>query len=103
MLLGKQRLKMEWARKHREPACRIARPCCFRAVPIQLDAVAVRIAQVERLAHAVIARAFERNPGGRETPQRIRERRARGIKDRQMIKPGGSVRRWLPAGAVPCV
>src|SRR5271166_2070873 len=55
--LREQRLEVEPIGAHGERAVRVARPLRFRPVPIELDAVAIGITQVERFAHAVVARA----------------------------------------------
>jgi hypothetical protein len=46
----------------------------LRPIPIKLDAVLVRIAQVKRLADAVIAGAVERNTGLDDAMERVRKR-----------------------------
>ena len=54
-----QIIQIELAREHRQRSIRLARPFRLRAVPVQLDAVLVGIAQVQRLADAVVAGAVE--------------------------------------------
>src|SRR3981189_1695398 len=46
---------------HVEIAGRRARPLLLGAVPVELDAVLVRVAQIERFAHPMIARPVELN------------------------------------------
>ena len=47
------------------------RPEVARAVPVELEAVAVGVAQVERLGDAVVAGALERVAGGEQAAQRV--------------------------------
>src|SRR5664279_2175456 len=61
--LPQQILEIEPVRKHGERAVLLARPLLFGPVPIQLDAVLVGIAQVQRLADAVIAGAVQCDAG----------------------------------------
>src|SRR5262249_11694829 len=49
--------------EHREVALLVARPLVPRTVVVELDAVGVRIVQVESLADPVVGRAAERDPG----------------------------------------
>src|SRR5207249_11754803 len=61
------------------------------------------IAQVEGLAHAVVARPVERNARRLETAQRIGQRRARRVEDGDVEEPGGPGRRRPAAAALPGV
>src|SRR5438034_10939055 len=54
--LAEQPFEVERTREHLDAVVR-ARPFRFRAVPVELDAVAIGIRQVDRLADAVVARA----------------------------------------------
>jgi len=90
---GEQVRQIEPAREHGELAVGGQRPLCLRPIPIKLDAVIVGIAQIDRLADAVIGSAFERNLGVEHAAQRRAERRAGRIEDRQMIEAGGARRR----------
>src|SRR5207247_8917929 len=58
--LSEQRLKIEWPRVHLDAAIRTARPFAFGSIAVELDAVAIRIAQIDRFAHAMIRSALER-------------------------------------------
>ena len=87
----------------RQRAVRVARPFFLRPVAIELDAVVVRIAQVERLADAVVARAVERDAGFDQPAERIGKRRARRVEDRDMVKAGRAGRRRRTAFALPGV
>src|SRR3954468_11022900 len=59
--LAQQIVDVQAAREHGQRALRGARPSRLRLVPAQLDPVLVGIAQVQRLAHAVVGRSVERN------------------------------------------
>ena len=60
----------------------MARPFGLGTIPIQFDAILVRVAQIQRFAHAMIARAIERNARSEHPMQRIGQRCTRGIQDR---------------------
>ena len=64
----------------------VLRPLVLRAVDIKLDAVAVGIAEVERLAHPVVARALQGDAGLGKPEERIGQGRPRGIEDRHMVE-----------------
>ncbi len=98
-----QLLQVQPLGKHRQRPVRLARPFRFGPVPIQLDAVLVGIAQIQRLADAVIAGAVERNAGLDQAMQRIRQRGARRIQDRGVKQAGGAGRRRMAAFAFPGV
>ena len=87
---------------HLERAVRFSRPLSS-AVPIELDAVLVGIAQIERLADAVVAGAVERDAGGDQPPQRVGERGPGRIEDRGVEEAGGAGRRRMAALALPGV
>src|SRR6266566_2485360 len=98
-----QVVEIEPAGDHVELAVRRARPKLLRPVAIELDPVLVGIAQRERLAHAMVGSAVERNAGRNETAERVRQRGARRIEDREMIEPGGPGRRRRSAQTLPGV
>ena len=58
---GQQRIQIERSRIHRQTAVRRAWPFFLRPIPIKFHAVAIRIAQIQCFAHAMIRGAFERN------------------------------------------
>src|SRR5256885_15601843 len=98
-----QVLKVEAFGEHRQAAVGRLWPAVPRAIPIELDAVLVRIAQIERLAHAMVARAVERDAGVDQAAQRTRERGAGRVEDRDVIEPGRALRRRRAALAFPGV
>ena len=85
-----------------EPSSR-ARPFFLGPVAVKFDAVLIGIAQIKRLADAVIAGAVERNAGLHHAMQRVRQRRAGGVEDRGVEQPGGARRRRMAAFAFPGV
>lgn len=101
--LGKQRVQIKRAGEHGELAVGRARPVVRVPIPIQFHAVVVRIAQVNRLAHPVIRRAFKPDARAQYAAQRIRQRRARGINNRQVVKARRSRRRRCSAQTFPGV
>ena len=101
--LPQQIVQIEPLGEHRERAVGGARPLLLRPVPIELDAVLVGIAQIQRLADAVIAGAVELDAGADHAMQRVRQRRAGRIQDRGVEQPGGAWRRRMAAFAFPGV
>ena len=73
-----------------KPAVRLLRPFLLRPVPIKLDAVVVRVAQIERLGDAVVAGAFERDLGDDQPAQRVGQQPPGRVEDRGMVKAGGA-------------
>src|ERR1700688_3290601 len=98
---AQQTVEVEPAGDHVELALGRARPKLLRPGAIELDPVVVGGAQIERLAHAMVGAAVERNAGRNETAERIRKRGARGIEDREMIEPRAVGRRRRPAETLP--
>ena len=66
----------------------VARPLRFRAIARELDAVAVGIAEVDRLAHAVVGDALKRDAGVEDAADGVCEIAARRIADGEMVKTG---------------
>src|SRR5205814_7734015 len=80
----KQILKIERPAVHRQFSLRGARPVFGRAIPIQLKAILIRIAQIKRFADAVVAGAVKRNLGSDQSSQRVAERGAPRIQIREV-------------------
>ncbi len=83
---GAQAAQTEPLGHHAQRSGSIARPRRTRPIPVELEAIPVGIAQIQRLADAVVARALERDAGLVEPAQRVGERGAIGISDRDMIE-----------------
>src|SRR5262249_52524503 len=99
--LSREGLKIERLPTHLEMPVGRHGPFLACLVAIKLDTVLIVIAQVKRFADAMVARAVERDPGRQDGAQRVGERRARGIENGQMIKPGAASRRRRAAGTLP--
>jgi hypothetical protein len=72
---------------HGEAPVGATRPVLLIPIPIELDAVAVWVAQVQRFADAVVARAVEPDAGVDEAAQSVGEQRTRRIEDGDMEQP----------------
>ena len=90
-------------REHCDAAIRRPRPRLPRAVPVEFDAVAIRVAQVERFADAVIGGAFEGYSRFDEPAQGVGQRRPRGVNYCNVVKAGCSRRRRRTTLAFPCI
>ena len=101
--LPEQILEIQPLREHRQRSIRRARPFLLRPVAVELDAVLVGIAQIQRLADAVVAGAVKLDAGLDHAIQRIRQRRARRIENGGVKQPGGARRRRMAAFAFPGV
>src|SRR5207237_6753868 len=95
--------QIERSRMHRQLAVGRARPLFLRPIPVELDAVVIRVPQVERFADAVIGRAVERDAGVDQPAHRISQRGAGRIQDGKVIQAGRPRRRWVATGAFPGV
>jgi hypothetical protein len=82
LTLAEEIVEIEPTREHRKAAAGIARPFVSRSIPIKFDAVLVGIAQVQRLADAVVAGAIEVNACAAHAVQRVGKRGACRIEDR---------------------
>src|SRR5262245_27083025 len=60
--LSEERFEIERGERHLELAALRPRPLLLQPVAVELDAVVVVVAQVDGLAHPVVAGALERNP-----------------------------------------
>jgi hypothetical protein len=78
-------------RKHRQFAAGAARPCLGRTVPIQFNAVLVRIPQVERFTDTMIGGAVERDACPHHAAQNVGESGARRVHDGVVVE---SRRTW---------
>lgn len=88
--------EVEAAGEHGEAALGIARPVSLRSVPIEFDPVHVGIAQVQRLAHTMVAGAVEGDAGLVEPAQGIGQARPRWIEDGKVEQAGRAGGGGLP-------
>src|SRR2546426_4308641 len=103
MNLREQPFQIECPREHRQFAIPGAGPPFPRPIPVELDTVFVGISQIERLAHAVIGGAVERDAGIDQPAQRVGQCGTGGIENSQMVETSRSRRWWMAARAFPCV
>ena len=112
-------LPFRWTLKDRFRAARLRASCgrygsvllgrtasSFGRYGLQLgdfDEVLVGIAQIKRLAHAMIRRTVEFDARCDQAPQRIRQQRARRIEDGHVIQTRCARRRRRTARALPRV
>ena len=93
-----ERTEVQRERVHRHPAVVGPRPLLARAVAVDLDAVALRVAEVQRLADEVVGRAGERRTrvagAGSGAGEHVTERAAVRHANREVEQPG------LPATAL---
>ena len=89
--------------KHRKLSIRRVRPLLPRTINIELHSVAIGIAQVKRLAHAMIGSTLKPDTGCNQPLERICQGRSCGIDDCMMIKPSCAERRRCAVQAFPCI
>lgn len=86
-------MEIERVRVHLQRAVGLFRPFVFRAIPVEFDSVVVGIAQIERLAHTMVAGAFKRDLCRDEATQSVGEQLAGRVKNGRMVKARGAGRR----------
>src|SRR5947209_15648317 len=101
--VGEQCIKVDRLGEHRRLPLGVARPLALRPVVIELDAVLVRIPQVERHRDAVVARPVEADACGEDAAQRIGERLPVGIPDGRVVEACRVARRRAAALRLPRV
>ena len=101
--LPKQPLHIQPLRKHRQLPIGSAGPLFLRAIPVEFDAVLIRITQIECFADAMIGGTIERDVGMLQTPEGIGEAGTGGVEDGQVIEAGGAGGRRRAAEAFPGV
>src|SRR5206468_11330931 len=77
--LAEQTAQIKRTGEHLNASIRAPRPFFTRTIMVEFDSVTVRVAQIERFAHAMIARAIERNVCVDQPLQRICQGGPRGI------------------------
>ena len=100
-LLDEQGFEIERDAHHRHAALRVERPLLAGTVAVELDAVAVGVVQVDRLADAMVRRARELDPCVDEPPERVGKLLAVGIADGGVVEPGRAGRGRTAAAALP--
>ena len=100
---ARTRVEIERLGHHLERAIGAPRPVPLWTIPVELDTIPIGIAQIEGFADAVVAGAFEWNACLIEPKERLAERRAIRIPDREVIQTGRSSCGRLAAAALPCV
>ena len=82
-----QSVEIQGGRAHAHAA--VLEPALARAIAIELDAMAVRIAQIQRLAHVMVGRAGQARIGRRQAGELPGERRPRRHPKREVEQVGG--------------
>src|SRR5207247_7205307 len=95
-----QGVEIERTRNHGELSLGRPRPLLPGAIAVELDAVAVGVAQVDRLADSVIGCAFERDSGVENTPQRGRQRSTARVPEGDVVEARCAGWRRRPALAL---
>lgn len=70
--LGQQRMQIQRLRDHGQVTGWRPGPLLGGQVPIQFDSIVVRIAEIERVAHAMVRHALHLDACPEQSPQRIR-------------------------------
>src|SRR5215831_18368357 len=102
--LGEQAREVEPPRDHGDALpLRGSRPLLLRPVSIELDAVSVRISEIDGLTDTVVGGAVERDAGVEDALHGSREVRAIGKAHRDVVEPGRPRRGRGAAVALPGV
>ena len=101
--IAEESIQIQGACIHRDRTIGIVRPFVFRTIPVKLQPVLIGIAEVKRFTHSVITRAFDRNLGREQAPERVAEPRSIGIKNSNVKQTGAAGRRWRTAETFPRV
>jgi len=100
---GQEIVEVEREGHHREVAPGVLRPLRRVAVPVELNPVAIRVVEIERLAHPVIGGAAERHPVADEAAKSVGQLLAPGVEDRDVVEPGRAGGGPVAAAALPGV
>src|SRR6266536_1030768 len=101
--LGQQGLEVEGVGGHPQLAVGPARPLLPGAVAVELDAVAVGVVEVDRLAHPVVGGARDARARLEDPAQGVGQAPAVGIEDGVVVKPGAAGGRRGSVPALPGV
>src|SRR4051794_10875097 len=88
---------------HVDLAVGAARPLVERAVPAQLEVVAVRVGDVDRLVRAVVGALAQRPVDRLQPPQRVGQPRPRRVADRDVVQARDAVGLRPAARRLPSV
>src|SRR5687768_4631940 len=78
-----------------------ARPFIARTVAVKLDAVAIRVAQIDGLADPMVGGAFDGHAAIEQALERAGKFQSARVENRKMIKSRVPRRRWRRAFASP--
>ena len=81
----------------------VARPLGLRAVPVELEVVAVGVGDVDRLVRPVVGELAQRPVDRLQPPDRVGEVGPRRIQDRDVVQPGDAVGLRIAARRLPRV
>src|SRR3984957_6698377 len=101
--LAHEAFEVEAAGVHGEVAFDVVGPEVARAIPVELDAVVVGVAEVDGFADAVVRGAFERDFWGEDAAESGGEFGARGVDDGGVVEAGGARGRRVAAETFPRV
>lgn len=99
----KQCFEIERSRIHCQLAFRISGPLLLRTVPVELNTVAVGIAQIEGFADTVVGCSIELYSGAQQAFKGVAQLCLRGVDNGEMIQPGCASRRRISVFALPGV
>lgn len=76
--------------RHPQLSLGVARPLLLRSVTVELYPILIRIPEVQRLTHPMVAGAIERHAGVEHPSQRHGQIAPRRVADSQVIEPGAA-------------
>lgn len=100
---GEQAVEVEPIGDHGDAAVWRAWPLVDGAIAVEFDAVAVRIAEIERLADAVVGGTVEGDAGAQQAGEGIGEGGAGWVHDGEVVEAGGAGRGGAAGAALPGV
>ena len=100
---AEQVLQVEVAEDRRDVAVLVERPLLDRAVPGELEVVAVGVGEVDGLVRAVVGELAQRDAGLLQPPHRVGQARARRVVERDVVQAGDAVGLRAAARRLPRV
>ena len=94
--LGQQPVQVKPPCEHRHSPIWRPGPRFLRTVPVQLDAVVVRVTQIQGFADSVVAGTVQLDPCVDQTTQGVRKRPPGWVEDGDVVEPRGARRRGDP-------